>query len=127
LILVTVFICCIGGVAGIGGLVVLGQRAFVDEARGVVTKYLTALQHGDSATAYSVMCKQLQALEPEAEYARGRGPSGVTSFSVGNPTIEENIIKVPVVLHYPRGDQFETVAVTQDGETGEFRVCGATD
>jgi hypothetical protein len=126
LILATVFVCCIGGVAGFGGLIVLGERAFVDEARGVVSKYLTALQHGDSATAYSLTCKQLQDNETESEFARGRGPSGVISFSVGNPSIEQNIIEVPVVLHYPDGDRSETFTVTQDNETGEFRVCGSS-
>jgi hypothetical protein len=105
---------------------VLGQRAFVDEARGVVSRYLTALQHGDNAAAYSLMCKQLQAAESESEFARGRGPSGVTSFSVGNPAIEQNIIEVPVVLHYPGTDQSETFVVTQDDQTGEFRVCGTS-
>jgi hypothetical protein len=68
----------------------------------------------------------LQANETESEFARGRGPSGVTSFSVGNPIVEQNIIEVPVVLHFPGGDQTETFTVTQDGATGEFRVCGSS-
>src|SRR5215470_1555921 len=62
-------LCCVGGLFGLGGVVVLGGRAVIDEAKLAVTNYLTAVERQNYAGAYRLLCDQIQARTTETEFA----------------------------------------------------------
>jgi hypothetical protein len=129
LIIAVVFVCCVGSAGGLGGLAFLSERAFVDESRGVVTKYLNAIQHKDYKTAYSLVCKQIRTHTTEPEFASSfDSEPPLVDFTVGDPEIQQNVIDVPVTVGTSDGRVANhSFIVTQDEETGEFRVCGTED
>jgi hypothetical protein len=130
LIITAAALCLVGGVAGVGGLVVLGQRAIIDEARDVVTRYVTAVQHTNYSSAYALLCRQQRLQITESEFVHTfEGQPSVLGFTVGDPVISSNqtVIDVPVVLRTTATpSRSQHYQVTQDESTAEFRVCGVT-
>ncbi len=122
------FVVLIGGILGVVGLVAVGERAIVDGSRGVVTRYLTAVQHNDFATAYNLLCTADRAQQTETQFSRSYDDaSAILGFSVGNPEINSNAVQfdVPVVVRTATGDAHLTFPVVQDREAAaQFRVCG---
>lgn len=128
LILVTVFVCCVGSVGVFVGLALLGQRAFSDEARTAVTNYLKAVQQRDYGKAYDQLCEPLQRQISEAELAQvySELPS-IDSFTVDKPVASASsaAYEVNVTLHSAdAGDHDQHFLVTQNQTTARFEVCG---
>lgn len=119
-------LCCIGAVAGLGGLIFAGVQAVNEQARVTVEKYLGALSQRKYADAYGLLCDDLQARESADAFARrlGRGPQ-VAGYTVGEPNIERTPITVPAEVRYDSG-QARTLRFTleQDRDNGQLEICG---
>ncbi len=119
-------LCCVGGLGGLAGIVVLGGRAIVDEARTAVTNYVGALQRKDYPAAYKLLCDAEQSRVNPEQFARSFDSSpAILSFVVDQPVIE-NDVEVPATLHYDNGATRRlSYLLEQDTSTGQFEVCGS--
>jgi hypothetical protein len=121
-----VAVCFVGAIAGIGGVVVLGQRMIVESAQVAVEDYLTAVQAKDYAEAYEQLCDREQDRVSAELYAYNteREPA-IESFVVGEPDLTGADLRVPATLRYRGGDtEAVTFVLDQDERTGGFEVCG---
>jgi hypothetical protein len=122
------FVLLIGAAVGFFGLVALGERVIVDGTKGVVTRYLTAVQHNDYVAAYRLLCADRRSELTETEFARSYdGAPPILGFTVGDPPLENSDeFFVPVTVRNPDGERRLTFGVVQDRQAGiEFRVCDA--
>ena len=119
-------LCCVGAVAGVTSLAVLGNRVIVTQEKAAVTRYLTALQKQDYPAAYKLLCDKLRAGQTlEAFEDEQSALSRISSFEVGEPT--RNSFEVPAVVHYADGSTVDyTFTLKQNPKTAEFFVCGVT-
>jgi hypothetical protein len=119
-------LCCLGGVAGLGGLIFASVQAANEQAKVTVEKYLGALSQRKYADAYGLLCNELQARESADAFARrlGRGPQ-VASYTVGEPNTSREPITVPADVRYDSG-QSRTLRFTlkQDRDNGQLEICG---
>jgi hypothetical protein len=127
----TVLLCLIGSVAGLGGLGLLAERAASDAARATVTRYLTALQHRAYGDAYRELCVSLRSHTDRSDFAHQfeTGPA-ITSFEVGPAQIDNDLgdVKVGATVSNDRGEtRHPTYSLVQEGQPGEYRVCGTRD
>jgi hypothetical protein len=127
-----VLVCCVGGVFGAGGLVVLGNQMILDEARGAVSTYLAAVRDKDYAAAYALLCESEQATIDEGEFVDMiEHSSAVRSFTVGEPFVAEapaGELIVPATVRYADGHSNSVrYLLLQDTSTGAFEVCGQRD
>jgi hypothetical protein len=126
-------VCCLGGVFGAGGLVVLGNQMILDEARGTVSAYLGAVRDKDYAGAYALLCDSEQSNIDEGEFVdMFQHSSTLRSFTVGEAVLESTVagdqLVVPVTLAYTDGhSNAARYLLDQDTSTGAFEVCGQTD
>jgi len=121
-------VCCVGGLSGAGGLLVLGNQMVLEEAKGVVTNYLTAVRDKEYAEAYSLLCDSELASIDETEFVDmiQRSPA-LRSFTVGEPVVAEELT-VPATLRYTDGrSEAVRYLLDQDTSTGAFEVCGRRD
>jgi hypothetical protein len=126
-----VLLCCIGGIAGAGGLLVLGNQMVLDEAQGAVSAYLAAVRDKDHAGAYALLCDREQANIDEAEFVDMSERSPLRSFTVGEAVLEsvgdDDRLVVPATLAYADGHSDSVrYLLDQDASTGAFEVCGQT-
>jgi hypothetical protein len=123
------FVLLVGGVVGFFGLVALGERVIVDGSRGVVTRYVTAIQDHDYVAAYKLLCTAQRSAMTETEFARSYdGDPPILDFTVGDPSLQNSDeFPVPVTVRNPDGVRELTFGVVQDRQAGgiEFRVCDA--
>jgi hypothetical protein len=120
-----VLLCCVGGLFGMGGLVVLGNQMVVDQARGVVTDYLNAIKEHQYRDAYDLICdrEREQTSLPEFSVALAGEPQ-IESFELRDPVLDEPIV-VPATLRFRNGAMDDVrYLLEQERSTGEFRVCG---
>lgn len=118
-------LCCLGGVAGIGGLVVVGFQAVNEQARATVGDYLDALTAEDYVKAYALLCDDVQREESVQEFTDriSAGPR-VTGYTLGEADVRE-VVVLPVEVRYADGRQrAEQFRLVNDGDTGELEVCG---
>jgi len=118
-------VCCVGGLFGAGGLLVLGNKMILDEAQGTVTSYLSAVRDKDYAGAYALVCDTERASIDESEFVDmfERGPT-LRSFSVGPAVLTEELV-VPATLDFADGRSLSLeFLMSQDSSTGAFEVCG---
>jgi hypothetical protein len=121
-----VLVCCVGGLSGAGGLLVLGNKMILDEAQGTVTSYLTAVVEKDYAGAYALVCDSERASINESEFVDmfERGPA-LRSFTVGQAILGETELVVPADLTFADGRSLSLdYLMSQDQSTGAFEVCG---
>jgi hypothetical protein len=120
-------LCCVGGLVGLGGLVVFGSRMVVDQARAAVTDYLTAVQDGDYAEAYSLLCDRRQAAQNQEQFtAATEAMQPIRSFTVGAPELTEEIV-VPATVRFEDGTTGSLrYVIEQDTSTGDMEVCELT-
>jgi hypothetical protein len=118
-------LCCVGGLIGLGGLAVLGTQVILNDAKNVVSDYLTAIQEHEYDRAYDLLCPRQRAQTSESEFAESFAEEKeISSFEVGDPDAADIVI-VPATLHYVDGsDRDVRFRLDQDSSTGEFRVCG---
>jgi hypothetical protein len=125
LAIVAVLLCCVGAVAGVGGLIYLGDKAIIAEAKQAVADYLTEVQKNDFPSAYKQLCSEAQSNITEDELANS-WPVPLTSFTVGDPVISNEIV-VPARLELADGTtRQDSYLVTQDKTTGRLHVCGVS-
>jgi hypothetical protein len=119
---------CVGGLLGLGGLVVFGTQMIVDQSRAAVTEHLTAVQNGEYEAAYDRLCDSTRSRVSKDAYRRSlEAEPGITSFTVNDPIITDQII-VPTEVSYEDGTAATVrFLLEQDTSTGEFEVCGEED
>ena len=125
-------VCCVGGLFGAGGLLVLGNQMVLDEARATVSSYLAAIRDKDYAGAYGLLCDSEQANIDEAEFVNMQERSPLRSFTVGETVLESlgdgDRLVVPASLQYTDGrSDSVSYLLDQDTSTGAFEVCGRRD
>ena len=117
-------ICCVGGAAGLGSLIVLASKVTVQSEQRAVSDYLSAVSREDYEAAYALICpRERTGMSLRQFQAAQASQPKITSFEVGTPST--NSLVVPATLHYDVGE-VRTVRFTleQDQSTGEFWVCG---
>ncbi len=120
---------CVAGVAGLGGLAVLGAQMLREQARATVTDYLTGLRDGDWDKAYGELCDELQqVISPERFAADQASFPRVESFEVGDSDFAREPITVAATVTRvdSRAEDVEYI-IWQDPTTGGFEVCGEAD
>ncbi|MGE5830712.1 MAG: hypothetical protein ACM30G_20440 [Micromonosporaceae bacterium] len=120
-------LCFMGALVGVGGLAVIGTQVVLNQAKGVVTDYLSALRDEQYADAYNLLCaaEKRQTSQPEFAESFARGPA-LESFEVGEPLAGNDLI-VPATLHYRTETRDVRFRLVQDRRTGKFGVCGFTE
>jgi hypothetical protein len=118
-------IVCIGGLAGLGGLVVFGNQMIKDEAHAAVSNYLGALRDSDWPKAWDLLCAERQAGTSKDQFARTQAAKPhVSAFTVGELSLA-NGIEVPATITYTdRSVVTVTYVLEQDRKTGALKVCG---
>ena len=118
-------LCFIGALVSVGGLAVVGTQVVLNQARGVVVDYLTAIREEQYADAYNLLCaahKQQITLARFVETFNFQLP--LQSFEVGEPETAGNDLAVPATLHYRTETRDVRYRLEQDRRTGKFGVCG---
>jgi hypothetical protein len=122
-----VLVCCVGGLFGAGGLLVLTNQMVLESAQGTVNGYLTAVRDQDFAEAYSLLCDSERASIDEGEFVDMHERRPLRSFTVGEAAIDTTRADgqryVPATLTYADG-QSDAVRYVMVGEAGAFSVCG---
>jgi hypothetical protein len=117
-------LCCAGGLAGFGLLVVGTNKQVQTQATQVVRGYLDALEAGDYDTAYSHLCSDLKRQVTATEFAAGQeqGPR-LTGYLIHQPQIGNAII-VPVDVRYQDGTSLRRrYELRQESGGQELRIC----
>jgi hypothetical protein len=121
-------VLCLGGLVGLGGLVVLGNQAQVEQSQAAVTHFLDALRLGDFSSAYEMQCdsEKQRVSRTRFEVTYNIRPR-ITSFQVGDPEISQELV-VPANLVFETGGQ-QTVKyrVEADTSASNYKVCGEVD
>lgn len=123
---VALVLCCLGGLAGLGGLIYTGTQAIDEQSRVTVDRYLGALVKKDYRDAYSMLCDSAQQGESEAAFTTrlSQGPQ-VESYQIGKPETTNIPVTVPADVQYDTGVRRNLrFALKQDSKTAEFEVCG---
>jgi hypothetical protein len=117
-------LCCVGGAAGLGGLMVTAVEAINEQARATAKQYLDALVDEDYPAAYRVLCDAEQdRLSPEDLRARFSSDR-VTSYRIYQPRVTSTVV-VPVDVAFDDGDRGTwRLLLERDSDTDEFEVCG---
>jgi hypothetical protein len=118
-------LCCLGGVAGFGGLLYTGIQAQNERARATVSGYLNALSAEDYVKAYSLLCDRAQNSESvQAFTERVSDEPHVDAFTLGRAQFNQEIV-LPADVRFDDGQQ-RTVRfqLEDDVNTGELEVCG---
>ncbi|HEX6870998.1 MAG TPA: hypothetical protein VF163_07870 [Micromonosporaceae bacterium] len=117
-------LCCAGGVFGLGGLLVFGAQASLDQSRAAVTEFLTEVQEGHLISAYQLLCADEQSTSSQSMFEQTWGLHPLSSFTVGEPVLADPV-QVPATLRFAGGRTEQVTYLTeQDPATGEFEVCG---
>jgi hypothetical protein len=119
-------LCCGGGVAALGGLVIATDRAVPAEAKAVVGDFLNGLSHRDYKAAYNQVCTSRQNDQTLDEFTSvEQGQPRIESFQLEEPTIVGSRITVTADVRTVDGSTApERYTVVSDRQAGELRVCG---
>jgi hypothetical protein len=118
-------LCCLGGVAGVGGLLYTGIRALNEQARVAVGGYLDAVEAENFVEAYSRLCDDAKRQESVQQFsARLADEPHISGYTLYEASIAEQIV-LPADVRYDTGQQ-QTLrfVLIQDTQTGELEVCG---
>ena len=118
-------LCCVGGVAAVGGLMVTGVRAVNEQSQAAVTHYLDAFIKEDYRAAYSQLCDVEQKRETAQQFADriSRGPR-VVSYTLHDTEVAQRIV-VPADVSFTTGTaRALRFVLDQDTGEGRFEVCG---
>jgi hypothetical protein len=123
---VALLLVCGGGIAVFAGMIITGMRAVNDQARQVVTEYLTSLERGKASDAYELVCDSLQKRYTVEEFqVLERKTATSTGFTLGE--LDPGTLRMPVQLRYPAGQPEQvTYQLAQDQATGHIEICGTT-
>lgn len=120
---VVLLLCCGGGIFGVVALVVSSTAARSDEARTVVTDYMTAWQKQDFPGAYQLVCADVKDTTSLASFTDELGQNQVSQFEVGTPQLNTNTTSVPVRITFADGQtEDDTFGVIVDGNQ-DSKVC----
>jgi hypothetical protein len=117
-------LCCIGGLASFGLLLVGTDKQMQTKATQVVRGYLDAVQTGDYGTAYSYLCSSLKRQGTESEFAAAQAERPrLVAYVVHKPQIG-NLIIVPADLRYEDGTSMpRRFELKQESGSQELRIC----
>lgn len=120
-------LCCVGAIAGVTSLAVLGSRVIIQQEKAAVSGYLSALQRKDYPAAYKLLCESRQAvLTLEQFEAQQAARPEIVAFEVETPESDNSLV-VPATVHYADStDVRYRFQLEQNRKTAEFFVCGAT-
>ncbi len=117
-------LCCGGGSIGLGTILVTSTHQRLNDARAVVTKFMSDRQIRDYGAAYQLLCADRKDDTTPSEFVNDLGDDDVVEFVVGDPQVQANAVIVPVRTTYASGDITDDrydVVVDSDGSS---RVCG---
>jgi hypothetical protein len=117
-------LCCGGGIAGFGALVVTQAHQRVDDARTVVTSYMNDWRKQDYPAAYQLLCSDEKDQVSIDEFTNDIDQDTVVEFTVADPQAQSDAIAVPVHVTFDDGsaaDPLFKVVVDSDGNS---RICG---
>ncbi len=119
-------LCCGGGVAALGGLVIATDRAVPAEAKAVVGDFLDGLAHRDYRRAYGQVCTARQNDQTLDQFTSvEQDHPRIESFRLEQPTILGSRITVTADVRTVDGSTAaERYTVISDRQAGELRVCG---
>ncbi len=121
-------LCCVGGIFGVGALIVQTSRSLTNQAKIVVTDYLTALQSNNYGQAYDLLCanRREQITRDTFEETEGTRPK-ILDFTVYQPRIENSDIVVPTVVVRTAGEtQYPDFTLVREGQATTLKICGIT-
>jgi hypothetical protein len=127
LAIVVTIVCCLGGIAGVVGVVVLGERAVDELARTSVGNFYQGIMDGKYPTAYRHLCDRERGQLSMREFQDKveDGPK-IASYQVGEfqaPDLET--LTVSVRLEFQGGDPRQLrLKLAQDANTGAIQICG---
>jgi hypothetical protein len=117
-------LCCAGGIGGFIALAVSSSTERINEARTVVTKYMTAWQHEDYTGAYQLVCDEVKQRESLGEFSFSLSQRQIGSFVVQRPELATDATLVPVTLNFvDDGTEIDRYSVVVDA-AGNSLVCG---
>lgn len=117
-------LCCVGGVGGFIALAVTSSTERINQARTVVTRFLTDWQHEDYAGAYQLVCDRVRNETSLEDFSGSLARQRIGSFTVDKPVLTTNATIVPVHLVFVDGgsetDRYDVVV----DSSGNSLVCG---
>jgi hypothetical protein len=118
-------LCCGGGIAALIAFGLTSQEAFNEQAQVVVGDYLDAINDGEYAEAYDMLCESEQRAVTRTEFEEQvESQPRISSYDVGDLNLTSEI-SVPVDVTYADGQRDRLrFLLEQDTGTGAFEVCG---
>lgn len=107
-------LCCAGGVAGLGVVVLSGVDQSKRQATATVGRYLDAIRAGNIPGARSQICDALPRGVSESELLSRARSTSFTSYTLGEAELTSTI-DVPAVLSTPRGQVKQLYLVGSEG------------
>ena len=124
-------LCCVGGVAGVGYLVLQTSSRLESSARALVTAYLGALRDEQYPRAYELLCARTRRAESAQSFATRQSRERVESFTVLGVRAAGSGFQVAATVIYPgTGERSRQYLVENEpsttGGAGEIAlaVCG---
>ncbi len=120
-------LCCLVGVAGVGGIMVTYVRAVNEQAQASVREYLDGLTKEDYAAAYGTLCNSAQQRESERQFADrvSRSPRVVSYTLHDGEATKSGQFVVPADVSFTTGrEQRLLFTLEQDVRENRFEVCG---
>jgi len=124
--IVAAVVCCVAGLFGIGGIVVLGEQAVEGQAKHAAEDFYRHLMDGKYVRAYTLLCDGEQSRRTVREFQQlvDDGPD-IVSYEIGQLEVLVDRVSVPVELGVRGANPRQVrLRLAQDPATGEFRVCG---
>jgi len=129
LAIVAAIVCCLGGIAGVVGVVVLGDRAVDEMARTTVADFYQGIMDAKYPSAYRLLCdgerqRSVSSLRKFKDLVED-GPE-IVGYEVGELQIPDlETLTIGVRLEFKGSDPRQVkLNLAQDMDTGEFRICG---
>jgi hypothetical protein len=117
---------CIGGAAGVGGVLYLAVRVAQDESQASVRDYLGALRDQNFDKAYGLLCPQLRSTTSRSRFEQiQRDGPRVASFDVHRGAYQNNELVVPADIDFTNGTT-NSVTFVMFQDQGAIEVCGTT-
>jgi hypothetical protein len=119
-------LCCGGGVAAFGALVVTGLQALDEQADRVVGDYFDAVIAEDWERAYGRLCERDRRAESLAAFSdRVAAEPQIASYQLGDLKPTSPDLRLPADLNYVGGGSERVeVPLEQNTTTGDLEVCG---
>jgi len=118
---VVLVLCCVGGLAGFGVVLVAGTQQAKRQATEVVTTYLDGLRDGNVRTAHEQLCRDLAARLPVETLEREARQRPIDTYELSEPRIAQ-AIEVDATVRYRVGDS-RSLRFVLDTQGQQLKIC----